>query len=104
MNVFTKRSGRHSLLIPFLLILAGCSFQPAPPRHFSCSNFTESYWSEFNFSADSLEDLTFAVLKLWDLDQEQVGYDVHGTTHILTWTARQDGRVRGPVHCQLTNM
>ena len=68
-------------------VASGCSFQPAPPRHFSCSNFTESYWSEFNFSADAPGDVPSTVPRLWDLDQEQVGYDAHGTTHKLTWTA-----------------
>lgn len=96
MKIITNSYGRHSLLIPLLLILAGCSFQPAPPRPFSCSSFTESFWSEFDFDADPLEDVTSTVLRLWDLDLEQVSYEVvPEISSTLSWTARPDGRVRG---------
>ena len=95
MNIFTRKSGRYSLLILSFLILMGCSFQPPPPQPFSCTSFSESFWSEFNFYADSLEDVLPTVLRLWDLDKEQVSYKVvHGTTPTLSWTAKPDGKNR----------
>lgn len=61
------------------LTLASCvsppmaRLEPYPP--FTCESFTEHYWQEFSFgaeSADTLDDVVARIAELWHLDSSQV--------------------------------
>ena len=71
---------RLALGICSILTLAGCVSPPPLPRltpypPFTCDSFTESYWQEFTFGADSADDeddIVAKIVKLWDLDSSRV--------------------------------
>ena len=71
---------RHILVVALLALLAGCVSPPPPPRltpypPFTCDSFTESYWQEFRFGVDSVDDvddIVAKIVKLWDLDSTRV--------------------------------
>ena len=72
-----KLSGcRHTLFVAFLFILAGCYASPpeiyATPPPLSCAAFTESRWQEFGFGVDSPDDVVSTVVRLWDIDKDEV--------------------------------
>ena len=71
MNTFTNAGIRLTLIFGFLFIILGCA-HPPPPLFFSCANFTEAYWSEFNFGSDSPTDVVSTVSRLWEIDKDKV--------------------------------
>ena len=75
MNIFAHTRARLILFFTFLLILSltwwGTSHPP--PLPFLCANFTESYWTEFNFNVDTPDDVVATVNRLWGLDEDRIG-------------------------------
>lgn len=70
-----RKHSRLSLFLAFLLILTlwwGIISYP-PPLPFSCTNFTESYWTEFNINVDTSEDVVSTVNRLWGIDEDGFG-------------------------------
>ena len=52
MNAFIRANGRRvTFALLLILILTACAHPP--PLPFSCANFKEAYWAEFNFGIDS---------------------------------------------------
>lgn len=74
-NRFTSMLSRQVLFIPLLFILMGCYRPPVvigTPSPFSCARFAESRWAEFRFGVDSPDDLVGAIVRLWDIDRDQI--------------------------------
>ena len=93
MSILTRKGVRKALLFAFLLILIfnlifilmwGTN---QPPLPFSCANFTESYWSEFDFNVDSQDDVASTVSRLWGIDKGKLGIeeDRWGNPYAVYW-------------------
>ena len=78
---------RQALYLILLVMVAGCTWQPRrpllPPQSrpptvppFSCESFTQSYWREFRFGADSPDDVVATAAKLWGIERDQVEFDL----------------------------
>lgn len=74
MTLLANKSLRGALaaaLVLYFLLTWGGAIVP-PPLPFSCANFTEHYWVEFNFGIDSTDDVTSTVSRLWDTKEERL--------------------------------
>lgn len=72
MSSFARSSAYQTLLYMFLVVLAGCTGQSSP-LPFSCANYKESHWPEFNFSVDSPAEVASTVSRLWDIEERELG-------------------------------
>ena len=88
MRIFKRNVVHKALLFAFLLflILIWDTNQP-PPLPFSCANFTESYWSEFDFAGDLPDDVTSTASRLWDIDKEKLVIEENrwGNPYSVNW-------------------
>ena len=74
MKILTRKNIHRALgvaLFLFLILTWSGAYVP-PPLPFSCANFTESYWPEFNFNVDSTDDVASTVYALWGLEKERL--------------------------------
>ena len=81
MSSFTRSSAHQTLLYTFLFVLAGCT------GPFSCANFKESHWPEFNFSVDSPAEVASTVFRLWGVEERKLGVtrDRRGNIGLIYW-------------------
>ena len=89
MNAFIGANGRRvTLALLLLLILTACAHPP--PLPFSCANFTETYWAEFDFGVDSTADVASTVFRLWGIDEDKVRVEeLWGTLSGVSWFDRK---------------
>ena len=89
MNAFIRANGRRvTFTLLHILILTACAHPP--PLPFSCANFTEAYWAEFNFGIDSPEDVVSTVNRLWGIDEDKVRVEeLWGTLSGVSWLDRK---------------
>ena len=58
---------------------------------FSCANFKETYWAEFNFGIDSPTDVASTAARLWGIDLDNIKVDerMWGTVTNVSWLDRK---------------
>ena len=90
MNALTSRFGRQVAFALLLILLPTACAHP-PPLPFSCANFAETFWTEFNFSADSPADVAATAPRLWGIDEDKVRVDeeLWGTVSRVAWLDRK---------------
>ncbi len=88
MRIFTRRGVRVAIPFAFLLILfLMCGTYLLPPLPFPCANFTETYWSEFNFNVDTPDEVASNVFRLWGIENSKLDRyeDIWGNLIGLRW-------------------
>ena len=71
MNAFVKTNGRRVAFAVLLIFLLAACAHPLP-LPFSCANFKETYWAEFNFGVDSPTDVASTAARLWGIDLDSI--------------------------------
>ena len=90
MNAFIRANGRRvTFALLLILILTACAHPP--PLPFSCANFKETYWAEFNFGIDSPTDVASTAARLWGIDLDNIRVDerMWGTVSNVNWLDRK---------------